>query len=129
MPAHDPAGYMRAYRAARRRPIEPRPCEHCHRSFTPQRSYARFCSDVCRSAARRNRVDVTWKRILLLKNGKGCAESGCGAEHARWAEYRYHVGTGQTEVSYWCGEHAGCPLPRRPVHGAAQRNAEQLRRR
>ena len=106
MPAKDPAAYMRDYRADRRRPIQPRPCERCHVSFTPQRSDARYCGDACRAAARRNRVDVKWLRIINLKNNKGCAEPGCGAIDARWSEVRHHVGTGQTDVSYWCDEHA-----------------------
>ncbi len=106
MPAKDAAAYMREYRAARRQPIEGRPCEHCHCNFTPQRRDARYCGDACRAAARRNRVEVKWMRLASAYNGKGCAESGCGAEHARWGEYRHHVGTGQTGVSYWCDEHA-----------------------
>jgi len=106
VPAKDPAAYMRDYRADRRRPIQPRPCERCHVSFTPQRSDARYCGDACRAAARRNRVDVKWLRIINLKNNKGCAEPGCGAIDARWSEVRHHVGTGQTDVSYWCDEHA-----------------------
>jgi hypothetical protein len=106
MPAKDPAGYMREYRAARRRPIEPRPCEQCRRSFTPQRSDARFCGDACRAAARRNRITVKWLKIINRQNGWGCAELGCPAIDARFSQQRHHVGTGQTEESYWCDEHA-----------------------
>jgi hypothetical protein len=49
---------------------------------------------------------VKWLRIINLKHNKGCAEPGCGAIDARWSEVRHHVGTGQTDVSYWCDEHA-----------------------
>jgi hypothetical protein len=109
MPAKDPAGYMREYRAARRRPIEPRLCEQCHHSFTPQRSDARYCGDACRAAARRTRVDVKWLQIIHLKNGWGCAEPDCTAIDARWRQQRHQVGTGQTEELYWCDEHAELP--------------------
>lgn len=109
MPAKDPNAYMRDYRAARRQPIDPRPCEHCGVSFTPQRSDARYCGDACRAASRRVRVKVKWMRLAFLKNTLGCAEPGCDAEHARFTEHRYHVATRQTEKTYWCGEHGHDP--------------------
>jgi hypothetical protein len=48
---------------------------------------------------------VKWLLIAGLKNTLGCAEPGCDAEHARFCQHRRHIATGQTEVSYWCGEH------------------------
>jgi hypothetical protein len=109
MPAKNSAAYMREYRAARRQPIEPRPCERCHQDFTPARSDARYCSDACRAAARRGRVDVTWRH-----NPTGwlvddpCSSvvfgSGCTAP-TTWEKSQFYHGTGMERVSYWCDDH------------------------
>lgn len=104
MPVSNPREYMREYRAARRQPLEARPCASCSEPFTPRRSDARYCCDACRAAARRVRVDVTWKRLVGGKfNSRICA--GCGAPATR-VEYRHHVGTGQVEKIDWCEDHA-----------------------
>lgn len=34
-------------------------CQHCRKAYEPQRSTARFCSDVCRQRAHRQRLGVT----------------------------------------------------------------------
>lgn len=51
--------FIEKYGDARRQPVEPRPCEQCHKDFTPQRGDAHYCSDACRAYARRGRVTIT----------------------------------------------------------------------
>lgn len=46
-------------------------CEHCHGAFTPKRKgTARFCSDRCRAAHRREGgLSCTVKRVTALARG------------------------------------------------------------
>jgi hypothetical protein len=115
VPAKDAAAYMRQYRAARRQPVEPRSCERCRQDFTPARSDARYCSDACRAAARRERVDVTWRHnpagwpaVSGATRPDPCASvvfgSGCEARPT-WQKTQVYHADALERVSHWCDDH------------------------
>jgi hypothetical protein len=90
------AAYLRAYRARTATPAVPHVCPACHKTFTVERSDARYCSEACRAEAWRA---VTHRHVTHAPDGWviPANESGAGTRRGCAFEVR-------TKDRVFCGQ-------------------------